>query len=72
MVNSSDSYSIGTNTSELQGVYNVNKGYTVFKIIDIIYQNNEYTIVKAGTDYGLSLYDRIVLQGDRVSENEIL
>ena len=72
MVNSKDTYEIGTDTGVLQGVYNVNKGYTVFKIIDIIYQNNEYTIVKAGTDYGLSLYDRIVLQGDKVSENEIL
>ena len=72
MVNSGDKYSIGTDTGKLQGVYNVNKGYTVFKIIDIIYQNNDYTIVKVGTDYGLSLYDRIVLQGDKVSEDEIL
>ena len=72
MVNSKDKYSIGTNTGVLQGVYNVNKGYTIFKIIDIIYQNNDYTIVRAGTDYGLSLYDRIVLQGDKVVEDEIL
>ncbi len=72
MVNSAETYSVGAETGVLQGVYNVNKGYTVFKIIDIIYQNNDYTIVRAGTDYGLSLYDRIVLQGDKVSENEIL
>ena len=72
MVNSGDKYSIGTNTGVLQGVYNVNKGYTIFKIIDIIYQNNDYTIVRVGTDYGLSLYDRIVLQGDKVVEDEIL
>ena len=72
MVNSSETYTIGTDTAELQGVYNVNKGYAIFKQIDIIYQNNDYTIVKTGTDYGLSLYDRIVLQGDRVKENEII
>ena len=72
MVNSGESYTIGSDTDQLQGVYNVNKGYTVFKIIDIIYQNNDYTIVRSGTDYGLSLYDRIVLQGDKVSEDEIL
>ena len=72
MVNSGDKYSIGTHTGVLQGVYNVNKGYTIFKIIDIIYQNNDYTIVRVGTDYGLSLYDRIVLQGDKVVEDEIL
>ena len=72
LVNSDDTYTIGTDTGVLKGVYNVNKGYTVFKIINIIYQNNEYAIVKAGTDYGLSLYDRIVLQGNKVSENEIL
>ena len=72
MVNSKDKYSIGTNTGVLHGVYNVNKGYTIFKIIDIIYQNNDYTIVRVGTDYGLSLYDRIVLQGDKVVEDEIL
>ena len=30
--------------STLQGVYNVNKGYAVFKQIDILYQNEEYTL----------------------------
>lgn len=72
MVNSGDTYTIGTDTDVLQGVYNVNKGYAVFKQIEIIYQNSDYTIVKTGTDYGLSLYDRIVLQGDKVNENDII
>ena len=69
---SSETYRIGSDTDELSGVYNVNKGYTIFKQIEIIYQNEDYTIVKTGTDYGISLYDRIVLQGDRVSENDVL
>ena len=69
---SRETYVIGTDTAELSGVYNVNKGYTVFKQIEIIYQNEDYTIVRTGTDYGISLYDRIVLQGDKVSENDVL
>ena len=69
---SSEIYTIGTDTAELSGVYNVNKGYAVFKQIEIIYQNEDYTIVKTGTDYGISLYDRIVLQGDKVKENDVL
>jgi hypothetical protein len=69
---SGETYTIGTDTAELSGVYNVNKGYAVFKQIEIIYQNEDYTIVKTGTDYGISLYDRIVLQGDKVKENDVL
>ena len=69
---SSEIYTIGKDTAELSGVYNVNKGYAVFKQIEIIYQNEDYTIVKTGTDYGIALYDRIVLQGDKVKENDVL
>ena len=58
--------------STLQGVYNVNKGYAVFKQIDILYQNEEYTIVKAGTDFGISIYDHIALEGDAVSEDDLI
>ena len=32
--------------------------------------NEEYTIVKTGTSYGLSLYDRIALDGTSVAEGE--
>ncbi|MCR4674283.1 MAG: hypothetical protein K5675_04670 [Lachnospiraceae bacterium] len=39
MVNSSETYTVGSETAKLQGVYNVNKGYAVFKQIDIIYQS---------------------------------
>lgn len=34
-----------TKTSKLKGVYNINKGYAVFRIIDEIYHNDNYTIV---------------------------
>lgn len=59
-------------TSKLIGVYNINKGYSVFKMIDIIYQSEDYTIVKTGTEYGLALYDHILLDADGMSANVII
>ena len=69
---SQDSYLVGSETATLQGVYNVNKGYAVFKQIDILSQTEEYTIVASGTSYGIALYDHIVLQGDEVEENDMI
>lgn len=66
-----DSYTL-SDMEELKGVYNINKGYAVFRIIKIIYQNEDYTIVERGTDYGLSLYDHIALDGSMITENEII
>ncbi|MBO6213948.1 MAG: hypothetical protein J6N76_00255, partial [Lachnospiraceae bacterium] len=65
-------YIVGTTTDELIGVYNVNKGYAVFKQIEILFQNEDYSIIKTGTTYGIALYDHIVLQGDLVNENQII
>lgn len=59
-------------SESLIGVYNINKGYSVFKMIDIIYQSEDYTIVKTGTDYGLALYDHILLDADGAIANEII
>lgn len=59
-------------TAELEGVYNINKGYAVFKRIEILYQNEEYAIIKTGTSYGLSLYDHIALEGSAINENELI
>jgi len=68
---SADEYHIGA-TASLQGVYNVNKGYAVFKQIDILTSNDEYCIVKKNMSYGLSDYDHIALDGSKVNENELL
>lgn len=68
--NSNSTYTIGTDVEELQGVYNINKGYAVFKQINIMYQNEEYAIVEQKTAYGISLYDHIALEGDMVEENQ--
>ena len=57
---------------KLTGVYNINKGYADFKQITVLYQNEEYSIVKSNTQYGLSVYDHIVLKGDTVENDEFI
>lgn len=69
---SSATYRIGTQTAVLKGVYNINKGYAVFKQIDILYQNEEYAIVRTGTTYGIALYDHIALNGTKIHENDLV
>lgn len=56
----------------LIGVYNINKGYADFRRIDILYDNEEYSIVKSNSQYGLNVYDYIVLDAQSVYENEFL
>ncbi len=69
---SSDRFQVGQ-TASLQGVYNINRGYTVFKQIEILAQNNEFYTVKKGTSYGLSVYDHIVLDASTVTgENQLI
>ena len=56
----------------LEGVYCINQGYAVFRRIEILDQNEEYAIVSKSTAYGLSRYDHIVRNADKVDEEEIL
>jgi len=65
-------YVVGQDVSSLKGVFNINKGYAVFKQINILYQSDEYTIVESGTDYGVALYDHIALDASILSENELI
>lgn len=64
-------YQIGA-ASSLKGVYTVNQGYTVFRFIEILTENDEYYIVKTNTRYGLSLYDHIILNSKTVEENQVI
>ena len=68
---STERFQIGQ-TASLQGVYNINRGYAVFKQIEILDSNDEYYTVKQGTSYGLSVYDHIVLDASMVQEGQIL
>ena len=56
----------------LIGVYNINKGYAVFKQINILYENDEYAIVEPKTSYGIALYDHIALDGSMIQDNQII
>lgn len=68
---SGERYQIGT-TASLKGVYNINRGYAVFRKINILYETEEYCIIEPETDYGLSIYDHIVLDSKAVKEEEII
>lgn len=61
-----------SNKEKLLGVYNINKGYTVFKNIDILGSNKEFYIVDKGTKYGLKVYDHILLNPDGFKEGEFI
>ena len=69
--NSGEKYIVGDSQS-LEGVYCINKGYAVFRRIEILDQNEEYAIVSKNTDYGLARYDHIVKDADEVKEEDIL
>lgn len=69
--NSNDTVTLNK-TESLQGVYNINKGYAVFKQITILCESDEYYIVEEGNSYGLSNYDHIALDGESVRENDVV
>lgn len=58
-------YQIGT-TKKLEGVYNFNNGYAVFRRIEKEYGNKEYCIIKKETLYGVSTYDHIIANANIV------
>lgn len=68
---STETYQLGA-TKNLQGVYNINKGYALFKQINVLCESDEYYIVEEGSDYGLSNYDHIALDGKSVTENDVV
>lgn len=68
---SSDKMAI-SKVGTLIGVYNINKGYADFTAITILYSNEEYSIVKSNTTYGLSEYDYIVLDADTVNVDDFI
>ena len=56
--------------ASLKGVYNMNKGYAVFRLVDILYQNKDYSILSSNTNLGMDLYDHIALEGNKVKEGQ--
>lgn len=70
-LDSQESFTVSRRAT-LVGVYNMNRGYADFKQINILYQNDEYAIVKPNTKYGLSVYDYIVLDADSVRDDQFI
>lgn len=68
---STEKYAV-SRIGSLQGVYNINKGYADFKQIIILAHNDEYSIVKSNTTYGLNVYDYIVLDAETVNDNDFI
>lgn len=70
-MDSNETYKLHKKES-LPGVYNINRGYAVFRKVEILFQNEEYSIVDTGTSYGISMYDHIALDASKIQENEII
>ena len=68
---SQNTYTVGESAS-LEGVYCTNRGYAFFRKIELIDQNEDYCIVRTGTEYGLAQYDYIVRNAQDVKEEQIL
>lgn len=68
---SSETFTVG-DTKTLKGVYNINRGYAVFRKVTVLCENDEYCIVQEGEDYGLYNYDHIVQNGASVEPDEVV
>lgn len=64
-------YQIGK-ISKLKGVYNINYGYCLFRMIKILYKNEEYCIVQNGLENGAANYDHIVVDASTVTEDAMI
>lgn len=68
---SSERHLVGE-TQPLEGVYNINKGYAVFRKVEVLERNEDYCIVSDESPYGLAVYDHIILDSSAVNENDII
>lgn len=63
---------VEADTTKLEGVYCVNQGIASFRYIDVLFQDDEYTIIQSDVPYSISWYDRIVLNPSGIVENQII
>ncbi len=54
----------------LPGVYNVNQGYAVFNIIEVLDENSEYSIVSSFTEGGITSHDVLLLNAENANEGQ--
>ncbi len=70
MPDSDERYTVAE-TETVKGVYQVNSGYAVFKAIDVITENKEYSVLNETTS-GVGLYDRILLNAGGYNEGDVV
>jgi len=59
-------------TEPLQGVFNINHGYAIFRFVNIIAYNEDYYVIEEGNAFSLSNFDFIALIGDSIEDGEIV
>ncbi|MCR5584339.1 MAG: hypothetical protein K6F63_02755 [Lachnospiraceae bacterium] len=59
-------------TVKLEGAYNINNGYAVFKRVERLETGTEYVLAKKDTVSGLSAYDHIALKAGNVVEGAVI
>ncbi len=57
---------------KIQGVFNINKGYAVFREVTIIDENEEFCVVEPNNPYGLAAHDYIALDASTVTDDDIV
>lgn len=73
MVDTNKNYQIReSDLTTISGVYNINKGYAIFREVTVLDRNEEFCIVEPNNVYSLSAHDRIVLNASKVSEGDII
>lgn len=73
MPESGETLAISSASKETRkGVYNINKGYTIFQQVNILCESDEYYIINESEAYSLSNYDHIVLDYSSVKEGEVV
>lgn len=63
---------IVADTAILDGVYNVTRGYAIFKYVNILNTSTEYYIVQEGAYQSINNYDYIALNGLSVNEGDFI
>jgi hypothetical protein len=57
---------------KLEGAYNINNGYAVFKRVERLESGTDYVLVKRNSPSGLKAYDHIALKADKVTEGAVI
>ena len=68
----SDQTFVVAETRELVGAFNINRGYAVFRQVEILEHTENMLLIRSGTPYGLAVYDHIVQENRGVKEFDVI